>query len=71
MKYQKGQGLVGLILWIALILVIIYVIWPWLNLVIIPWMIARFYGVLAGDMYSWAWLVLIVLILALVGRRYY
>lgn len=71
MKNEKGQGLVELLLWIALVLVVIFVIWPWLNLAVVPWIVARFYGLWSGDLYSWAWLVLIVIILVLMGRRYY
>jgi hypothetical protein len=69
MKSEKAQALVELILWIALVLLVVYVIWPWLNLTVVPWMVARFYGLWVGDMYSWAWLALIVLVLTLLGRR--
>ena len=71
MNRESGQSLVGLAVLLFLILVVVYFVWPWLNLVVVPWIVARFYGLLAGDLYSWAWLLLIAFILALVGRRYY
>jgi hypothetical protein len=47
----------------------VYVIWPWINGTLIPWLMTILRGVLVFDLYSIAWVLLIVLVLVLLGRR--
>lgn len=70
MKLEKGQATLDLALLLVLILVVVYIIWPWLNFTLLPWIVALLQGLISGNLTSWAWLILIVVVLALLGRRY-
>lgn len=70
MKGEKGQALVEIALIVIVVLVVLFIVWPWINLTLVPWLVAVVQGVLAGNITAWVWLIVIIVILAVMfGRR--
>lgn len=70
MKGEKGQALVEIALIVIGVLVLLFIVWPWINLTLVPWLVAVIQGALAGNITAWVWLIVIIVILAvLFGRR--